>query len=133
MSERYDVIIVGLGAMGSAGAYHLAKRGSRVLGLDRFHPPHTMGSSHGGSRIIRQAYIEDPRYVPLVQRAYDLWEELATESATDLYTQTGGLMIGARDGFVVQGALASARAHDLDYRQLERGRPRGGGRVQATR
>ena len=76
MSERYDVIIVGLGAMGSAAAYHLAKRGSRVLGLDRFHPPHTMGSSHGGSRIIRQAYIEDPGYVPLVQRAYDLWAEL---------------------------------------------------------
>ncbi|HJN94063.1 MAG TPA: FAD-dependent oxidoreductase, partial [Dehalococcoidia bacterium] len=67
MSEAFDVIIVGLGAMGSAAAYHLAKRGRRVLGIDRFHPPHRLGSSHGATRIIREAYMEDPSYVPLVQ------------------------------------------------------------------
>ena len=119
MVERYDVIIVGLGAMGSAAAYQLSKRGKRVLGLDRFHPPHTMGSSHGGSRIIREAYIEDPSYVPLVQRAYELWAELEAESGTKLYTQTGGLMIGEPEGYIVQGALASARQHGLDYELLD--------------
>lgn len=119
MSERYDVVIVGLGATGSAAAYQLAKRGQRVLGLDRFHPPHSMGSSHGGSRIIREAYIEDPSYVPLVQRAYELWAELEAESGTTLYTRTGGLMIGDPDGETVQGALASARQHGLDHELLD--------------
>jgi len=68
-SSDYDVIIVGLGAMGSAAAHHLAAAGSRVLGLDCFHPPHEFGSSHGLTRIIREAYFEHPSYVPLVQRA----------------------------------------------------------------
>ncbi len=119
MSERYDVVIVGLGAMGAAAAYQLAKRGQRVLGLDRFHPPHTKGSSHGASRIIREAYIEDPAYVPLVQRAYELWAELEAESGTTLYTRTGGLMIGDPAGETVQGALASARQHGLDHELLD--------------
>ena len=80
MPPPYDVAVVGLGAMGSAAAYRLAERGLRVLGLDRFRPPHTMGSSHGGTRIIREAYFEDPRYVPLVQRAYDRWAQLEQDS-----------------------------------------------------
>jgi sarcosine oxidase len=62
--------------MGSAAAYHLAKRGRKVIGLDQFTPPHERGSSHGQSRIIREAYFEDPSYVPLIQRAYELWGEL---------------------------------------------------------
>ena len=78
--EAYDVIVVGLGAMGSAAAYHLSRRGRRVLGLDRFTPPHTFGSSHGQTRIIRAAYFEHPLYVPLVQRAYAAWEELERQS-----------------------------------------------------
>ena len=70
MSTPFDVAIVGLGAMGSAAAYQLARRGQRVVGIDRFSPPHGMGSSHGHTRMIREAYYEDPIYVPLVQRAY---------------------------------------------------------------
>lgn len=119
MPQRYDVIIVGLGAMGSAAAYQLARRGRRVLGLDRFHPPHTMGSSHGGTRIIREAYAESPRYVPLVQRAYECWADLEAESGERLYTPTGGLMLGAPASPVVTGALASAREHGLPHEQLD--------------
>src|SRR3954471_5336472 len=105
---NYDVIIVGLGAMGSAAAYHLAKSGLRVLGLDRFHPPHNFGSSHGLTRIIREAYFEDPLYVPLVQRAYELWAYLEGESGQRLLLKTGGLMIGPRNGVLVSGASRSA-------------------------
>src|SRR4026208_638539 len=110
MPSSYDVIVVGLGAMGSATLYHLARRGHRVLGLDRFHPPHTLGSSHGQTRIIREAYFEHPSYVPIVQRAYELWAELETHSkqslprsarASQLFLQTGGVMIGPPKGVVV--------------------------------
>jgi hypothetical protein len=73
VTTPYDAIVVGLGGLGSAAAFHLARRGGRVLGLDRFAPPHNLGSSHGGSRLIRQAYYEDPAYVPLVQRSYELF------------------------------------------------------------
>ena len=70
------VIVIGLGGMGSAAAAHLARRGAQVIGLERFEPAHAMGSSHGGSRIIRQSYFEDPAYVPLLLRAYELWDDL---------------------------------------------------------
>ena len=76
MSETFDVIVAGLGGMGSAAAYHLAARGKRVLGVDQFSPPHDKGSSHGKNRVFRQAYYEDPSYVPLLLRAYELWSEL---------------------------------------------------------
>src|SRR6267143_7214611 len=111
----FDVIVVGLGAMGSASAFHLARRGKKVLGLDRFAPPHAFGSSHGQSRIIREAYFEHPLYVPLVQRAYELWAELAKASGQRLLLQTGGLMIGPPDGVVVKGTLASAQTHHLQH------------------
>jgi sarcosine oxidase len=104
--------------MGSAAAYHLSKRGVRVLGLDRFRPPHALGSSHGQTRIIREAYFEHPAYVPLVQRAYVLWEELQREAATQLFLQTGGLMIGAPDGVVVKGSRLSAETHRLPFEVL---------------
>ena len=81
MSRSADVVIVGLGAMGSAAARALSRRGLRVIGLDRFTPPHALGSSHGDTRIIREAYYEHPAYVPLVQRAYLLWEEIEREVA----------------------------------------------------
>jgi len=121
MNSSFDVIVIGLGAMGSATAYHLAKRGARVLGLDRFVPPHAWGSSHGESRIIREAYFEHPLYVPLVQRAYELWHELAQETSESLFLQTGGLMIGPPEGELVRGALLSARTHDLPHELLEAG------------
>jgi len=117
MSE-YDVIIAGLGAMGSAAAYHLAKRGKRVLGLDHFHPPHTFGSSHGATRIIREAYFEHPVYVPLVQRAYELWAEVEKASGRKLLLQTGGVMIGPRGGVVFDGAKRSAEEHHLRHEIL---------------
>jgi sarcosine oxidase len=118
MNDAYDAIIIGLGAMGSAAAYHLAKSGRRVLGLDRFHPPHELGSSHGLTRIIREAYFEHPLYVPLVQRAYELWAELEKRSGRRLLTPTGGLMIGPPDGALVKGALRSAREHRLEHELL---------------
>src|SRR5213596_3547215 len=96
-------------SMGSAAAYHLARCGRKVLGLDRFAPPHAFGSSHGQTRIIREAYFEHPLYVPLIQRAYELWEELERRSGRKLFQQTGGLMIGRRDSAVVAGALRSAK------------------------
>lgn len=104
--------------MGSAACYHLAKRGKRVLGLDRFKPPHTFGSSHGQTRIIREAYFEHPLYVPLVQRAYELWAELERASGQRLLLQTGGLMIGHPEGIVVSGARKSAQEHQLRHEIL---------------
>jgi len=124
VSSQFDVIIVGLGAMGSAAAYHLARRGRRVLGLDRFSPPHTMGSSHGQTRIIREAYFEHPVYVPMVQRAYVLWDELARAENTPLLLQTGGLMIGAPDSIVFTGAKRSADTHRLPHEVLTAGEVR---------
>jgi len=118
MPDDYDVIICGLGAMGSAAACHLAMRGSRVLGLDRFRPPHALGSSHGLTRIIREAYFEHPLYVPLVQRAYELWAELEKTSGRKLLMQTGGVMVGPREGVLVRGAIRSAEEHRLAHRIL---------------
>jgi sarcosine oxidase len=119
MTPDYDVAVIGLGAMGSAAAYHLARGGARVLGIDRFAPPHTLGSSHGETRIIREAYFEDPCYVPLVQRAAALWRELEAESGRSLMVRTGGLMIGRPDGTLVRGAIASAETHRLAWQQLD--------------
>src|SRR3954463_11098153 len=79
VTDTFDVIVVGLGAMGSATAQHLARRGRRVLGLEQFARGHTRGSSHGESRIIREIYFEHPLYVPIVRRAYELWHELERE------------------------------------------------------
>jgi sarcosine oxidase len=112
------VIIAGLGAMGSAAAFHLAHRGIRVLGFDRFAPPHTLGSSHGKTRIIREAYFEDPAYVPIVQRAYQLWSDLEGEARTTLLLKTGGLMIGRPESGVVAGARLSAEGHGLEHEVL---------------
>ncbi|HEV7664093.1 MAG TPA: FAD-dependent oxidoreductase, partial [Chloroflexota bacterium] len=115
---EYDTIVIGLGAMGSAAAYHLARRGQRVLGLDAYEAGHTLGSSHGETRIIRMAYFEHPDYVPLLRRAWQLWEELERESATRLLHQTGGLFIGPPDGDLVTGSLRSAREHSLPHSLL---------------
>ena len=104
--------------MGSAAAWHLARRGRRVLGLDRFEPPHQFGSSHGATRIIREAYFEHPFYVPLVQRAYELWMELEKETGRQLLLRTGGLMIGEPIGILVKGAQRSAEEHRLVHKLL---------------
>ena len=116
--SAFDVAIVGLGAMGSATAYAFARRGARTLGIDRYSPPHALGSSHGETRIIREAYFEDPRYVPMVQRAYELWDELASATGQTLMVRTGGLMIGPEAGVLVAGARASGDTHGLPYERL---------------
>ena len=118
MTHTTDVIVVGLGAMGSAALYHLAHRGIRAAGFDRFAPPHALGSTHGLTRIIRESYYEHPRYVPLVQRAYELWADLERRSARRLFHQTGGMMIGQRRGVLVSGAFRSAREHGLEHEEL---------------
>jgi sarcosine oxidase len=115
----YDAIVAGLGGMGSATAYQLAGRGKRVLGLEKFHPAHDRGSSHGRSRIIRQAYFEDPAYVPLLLRAYELWERLERDTDQELMTLTGGLMIGRRESELVSGSVRSAEEHGLPYELLD--------------
>jgi sarcosine oxidase len=116
---NHDVIVLGLGGMGSAAAAHLAARGSRVLGLDRFGPAHDSGSSHGGSRIIRQSYFEDPAYVPLLLRAYELWDRLSVDSGTDLITRTGGLYLGPPASPTVAGSLRAAEEWDLAHEVLD--------------
>jgi sarcosine oxidase len=114
----YDVGIVGLGAMGSLTALELARRGERVVGFDRFRPPHGFGSSHGKSRIIREAYFEHPQYVPFVRRAYEQWALLERASGRTLLIPTGGIMIGPPDGVLVAGARRSAAMHGLECEAL---------------
>jgi sarcosine oxidase len=116
--RNYDVIVVGLGAMGSATLYHLARRGIRALGIEQYAQGHDLGSSHGDSRIIREQYFEHPLYVPLVQRAYELWRELESDSGKSLMTINAGLMIGPADGMVVAGTLRSAREYGLAHEFL---------------
>ena len=113
----YDLIIIGLGAMGSATAYHAARQGHTVLGLDTYERNHSNGSSHGRSRIIRESYAEGPQYVQLVQRAFALWRQLERETGRPLLTMTGGLYIGLPDSRIVSGVLRSAAVHGLpcDY------------------
>lgn len=113
-----NIIIVGLGAMGSSTALHLARRGHRVLGFDQFIPPHAHGSSHGQSRMIRQSYFEDPRYVPMLLRAYELWRRLEFDTNQSLLHITGGLMIGPETGNLVAGGRASAEQFNLPHEVL---------------
>jgi len=119
MAHTHDVIVVGLGGMGSAVAAQLAGRGLRVLGIERHGIAHSLGSSHGESRVIRQAYFESPAYVPLLLRAYQLWRELETSTGASLFTKTGGLMIGPQGSRTVSGSVESARAWGLDYELLD--------------
>lgn len=115
----FDIGIVGLGAMGSASALALARRGARVVAFDRLAPPHLLGSTHGHTRIIREAYYEHPLYVPLVRRAYELWDELEREAGIQLFQQTGGVMVGPERGPLFRGALESAVAHGVAHEVLD--------------
>src|SRR5262245_46002674 len=119
-NSTYDAIVIGVGGMGSAALYHLARRGARrVLGLEQFEIPHDRGSSHGLSRIIRLAYWEHPDYVPLVRRAYGLWRELEQATGESLLTVTGSIDAGPADGRMVRGALAACRTHSLEHELLD--------------
>lgn len=114
--ERYDAVVVGVGGMGSAALYHLARRGKRVLGIDRFDVPNDLGSSHGITRIIRLAHFEHPSYVPLVRRAYELWRELEHEVGEQLLHVTGAIDAG---GELYEGSLRSCREWDIPHELLD--------------
>jgi len=116
--KHFDAIVIGIGGMGSAALYHLAKRGWKALGIEQFEVPHEMGSSHGLTRIIRLAYYEDPSYVPLLRRAYELWDQLEVESGQKLFYQTGSIDMGPEDSDVFAGSLQSCLEHGLEYEVL---------------
>lgn len=120
-NTSFDVIVIGLGASGGASLYHLAQSGLRVLGIDRFAPPHHYGSSHGHTRIYRQAYFEAPVYVPMALRALELWHELEATTNRTLFTRTGALTIGKADDALIAGALESARQHGIAHELLSVG------------
>jgi sarcosine oxidase len=113
--DRYDVVVVGVGGMGSAALYHLARRGKRALGLERFDLLHEHGSSHGLTRIIRLAYFEHPDYVPLLRRAYELWRELEADAGEQLLHVTGIVEGGDR---ILDGVLRSCEEHDIRHEVL---------------
>src|SRR5215472_7419366 len=115
---HFDVVVCGLGAMGSAAAHHLARRGKRVLGIERYAPGHDRGSSHGRTRIIRLGYFEHPFYVPLLRHAYGLWRELERAAGHELLHVTGIAEIGPPDGALVKGTLSSARLHELPHEAI---------------
>ena len=119
--QHFDAIVAGVGGVGSAALFHLAARGARVLGLDRFPIAHDRGSSHGQTRLIRQAYFEHPHYVPLLRRAYTLWNELEGRTGEKLYHESGLLQLGSPQGEVLSGVRASALAHDLPIEELSAG------------
>lgn len=117
-SNHYHTIVVGVGGMGSATCYQLAQRGRRVLGIERFDIPHDLGSSHGHTRIIRLAYYEDPSYVTLLRRAYELWGDIARRAGQKLLITTGSLDAGPAESWVFKGSLQSCIDHDLPHEVL---------------
>jgi sarcosine oxidase len=118
VTRTYDVIVLGLGGMGTAAAAELARRGRRVLGMDQFNLAHDQGSSHGHTRVIRTAYFEQPAYVPLVRRAFGLWHELEQRTGEHLLTACPCLSIGRPDGELVQGVRRAAEEHHLAIESL---------------
>ena len=127
MSGSFDAIVLGLGAMGSAAAYQLAKRGKKVLGLDQYAPPHTLGSTHGDTRITRQAIGEGEEYVPLSLRSYELWREIERLTGRDLLTVTGGLIMASRSSHTpqhgkenfLQTTIDAANRYDIPHEVLD--------------
>lgn len=119
-SRHFDVIVAGVGTMGAAACCHLAKRGLSVLGLEQFDIPHQRGSHHGHSRMIRQSYFEHPDYVPLLERAYDLWDELESESGLEVIEITGGLYLGPPEATILGGSRLAAERHGLPHERLDR-------------
>jgi sarcosine oxidase len=117
----YDVIVIGAGGMGSAAAFELARRGRKVLALEQHPLGHALGSSHGHTRIIRQAYYEHPSYVPLVQRAFARWYDLEQRQGLHLLTECPCLSLGTPDSGMITGVLASARQHRLPVEELSHG------------
>jgi sarcosine oxidase len=127
MSNEYDAIVLGLGAMGSAALYQLARKGKKVLGIDQYAPPHTLGSTHGDTRITRQAIGEGAEYVPLVLRSYELWREIEQLTGSDLLTVTGGLIMASQSNRepmhgsanFLQTTIAAAEQYNIAHTVLE--------------
>lgn len=119
-AQHYDVIVLGVGSLGSSTCYHLAKRGVKVLGLDQFDVPHEHGSHGGQSRIIRKAYFEHPDYVPLLQRAYTLWKSLDDETGEQVYFRTGLLYIGDPGNILISGVRDSSLLYGIDVVEKNR-------------
>ena len=116
--KNYDVIVVGVGSMGAATCYYLAKQGLKVLGLEQFDIPNQLSSHTGQSRLIRKAYFEHPDYVPLLEKAYTNWRAIEEESNTQLYYQTGLLYLSDADNMLIQGVKESAKQYDIQLDQL---------------
>src|SRR5262245_423414 len=125
MDKHFQTIVIGLGAMGSAATYQLAKRGNKVLGIDQFTPPHRYGSSHGDTRVTRQAIGEGEEYVPLVLRSYELWEEIERQTGKQILTLTGGLLMTSVDDAVHHGShffqqtVAAAKKLNIAHQLLD--------------
>jgi sarcosine oxidase len=117
--RRFDAIVVGVGGMGSAALYHLARRGRSVLGLERFDVPNELGSSHGITRMIRLAYYEHPSYVPLLRRSYELWRKLEAAADEQLLHITGSLDAGPPGSFVFEGSRRSCEEHGLEHEVID--------------
>jgi sarcosine oxidase len=118
VSERADVVVVGLGAMGSAVCAQLATRGTSVIGIDQYHPPHPYGSTHGETRMTRLAVGEGAEYVPLVRRSHELWREIEAQTGTRLLTQPGGLIMSRPGSWFFEGTRALARRLDIEHEEL---------------
>jgi sarcosine oxidase len=118
MKTSFDFIVVGIGSMGSAATYFLAKQGHSVLGIDQFNPPHEFGSHSGQSRIVRKAYFEHPDYVPLLKRSYELWEEFEVVTGNQFYYQTGIVYFGEETHATMRGVRKSAELYDVPVDSL---------------
>ena len=118
VAQQFDSIVIGVGAMGSAAVQQLAKRGQKVLGLEKFDIPHAEGSSHGVNRIIRLAYYEDTSYVPLLRRAYDLWSEIEQQAGEQLLYKTASIDTAPSGHEVFEGSLQSCLEHDIPHEVL---------------
>ena len=120
-ASSFDVIVIGVGSMGSATCYYLAKRGYKVLGLEQFDISHEFGSHTGQSRIIRKAYFEHPDYVPLMQRAYDNWKHIEQETGEQVYFKTGLLYAGNSTNEIIKGVQLAASLYDIELEKLNTG------------
>lgn len=120
MTNAYDVITIGIGSMGSSAAYHLAKSGAKVLGLEQFHITHDQGSHAGQSRVIRKSYFEHPDYVPFLERSYELWHELERTTGAEVYVRTGLLYSGRPLHPLMKGSRLSADTYHIPFQQLDK-------------
>lgn len=119
-NSAYDVIVLGVGSMGAATCYHLARQGYKVLGLEQFDIPHELGSHAGQSRIIRKAYAEHPDYVPLLERAYHNWKILESETGIQVYFKTGLLYFGPASSSFLKGVLTSSEKYNIQVNTLNK-------------